>query len=209
MISVTRDTFRLAEVFTIARGSRTEAQVLTVRAFQDGVMGWAECVPYARYGETLDSVTAQIEGLAQGIHRQDLQDALPAGAARSGATSRTPSRSKNARATLDARATAASSFVSSLRTRRRRFASSATLTSAMKARQASRGTPDSKTRTPSSRPPCASTQKSALRPARRRRSTRCTTLRWQRPTLLQKKSARLPWRMERKPFCSRYACASR
>ena len=80
MISVTRDTFRLAEVFTIARGSRTEAQVLTVRAFQDGVMGWAECVPYARYGETLDSVTAQIEGLAQGIHRQDLQDALPAGA---------------------------------------------------------------------------------------------------------------------------------
>ena len=82
MISVTRDTFRLAEVFTIARGSRTEAQVLTVRAFQDGVMGWAECVPYARYGETLDSVTAQIEGLAQGIHRQDLQDALPAGAAR-------------------------------------------------------------------------------------------------------------------------------
>ena len=82
MISVTRDTFRLAEVFTIARGSRTEAQVLTVRAFQDGVMGWAECVPYARYGETLDSVAAQIEGLAQGIHRQDLQDALPAGAAR-------------------------------------------------------------------------------------------------------------------------------
>ncbi len=82
MISVTRDTFRLAEVFTIARGSRTQAEVLTVRAFQDGVMGWAECVPYARYGETLDSVTAQIKGLAQGIHRQDLQDALPAGAAR-------------------------------------------------------------------------------------------------------------------------------
>lgn len=82
MISVTRDTFRLAEVFTIARGSRTEAQVLTVRAFQDGMMGWAECVPYARYGETLDSVTAQIESLPEGIHRQDLQDALPAGAAR-------------------------------------------------------------------------------------------------------------------------------
>jgi L-alanine-DL-glutamate epimerase-like enolase superfamily enzyme len=39
-------------------------------------------VPYARYGETLDSVRAQIEGLPEGISRQDLQDALPAGAAR-------------------------------------------------------------------------------------------------------------------------------
>jgi hypothetical protein len=30
VISVTRDTFRLAQAFTISRGSRTEAQVLTV-----------------------------------------------------------------------------------------------------------------------------------------------------------------------------------
>jgi L-alanine-DL-glutamate epimerase-like enolase superfamily enzyme len=44
--------------------------------------GWGECVPYARYGETLDSVTAQIEGLPDGIDRVTLQDALPAGAAR-------------------------------------------------------------------------------------------------------------------------------
>jgi L-alanine-DL-glutamate epimerase-like enolase superfamily enzyme len=82
MLSVTADTFRLAQVFTIARGSRTEAHVLTVRAFADGVVGQGECVPYARYGETLESVTAQIEGLPEGISRQDLQDALPAGAAR-------------------------------------------------------------------------------------------------------------------------------
>lgn len=82
MLSVTPDTFRLAQVFTIARGSRTEAHVLTVRAFKDGVTGQGECVPYARYGETLDSVTAQIKGLPEGISRQNLQDALPAGAAR-------------------------------------------------------------------------------------------------------------------------------
>ncbi|WP_370251156.1 N-acetyl-D-Glu racemase DgcA [Nioella sp.] len=82
MLSVTADTFRLAQVFTIARGSRTEAHVLTVRAFADGVVGQGECVPYARYGETLDSVTAEIKGLPEGISRQDLQDALPAGAAR-------------------------------------------------------------------------------------------------------------------------------
>jgi L-alanine-DL-glutamate epimerase-like enolase superfamily enzyme len=79
---VTKDTFRLAEAFTISRGSRTEAKVLTVRAMRDGVTGWGECVPYARYGETPDSVTAQIEGLPDGISRQDLQDALPPGAAR-------------------------------------------------------------------------------------------------------------------------------
>jgi L-alanine-DL-glutamate epimerase-like enolase superfamily enzyme len=81
-ITVTRDVFRLAEAFTISRGSRTEAQVLTVRITRDGVTGWGECVPYARYDETLDSVTAEIEGLPQGIDRTVLQEALPAGAAR-------------------------------------------------------------------------------------------------------------------------------
>jgi uncharacterized NAD-dependent epimerase/dehydratase family protein len=82
VISVTRDTFRLAQAFTISRGSRTEAQVLTVRVMREGVTGIGECVPYARYGETLDSVAARIEGLPEGISRQDLQDALPPGAAR-------------------------------------------------------------------------------------------------------------------------------
>lgn len=82
MISVTSESFRLAEVFTISRGSRTEAKVLTVRITRDGVTGWGECVPYARYDETLDSVTAQINGLNAGISRAALQGALPAGAAR-------------------------------------------------------------------------------------------------------------------------------
>ncbi|MCL3882232.1 N-acetyl-D-Glu racemase DgcA [Marivita sp. GX14005] len=82
MIEVTRDVFRLAQVFTISRGSRTEAQVLTVRITRNGAQGRGECVPYARYGETLDSVTAQIESLPQDIDRAGLQTALPAGAAR-------------------------------------------------------------------------------------------------------------------------------
>ena len=81
-IEVTRDVFKLAQVFTISRGSRTEAKVLTVRAHADGIMGWGECVPYARYDETLQSVTAQIEGLSGAITRADLYDLLPAGAAR-------------------------------------------------------------------------------------------------------------------------------
>ncbi len=67
-ISVTRDVFKLAQVFTISRGSRTEAKVLTVRIEEGGVTGWGECVPYARYGETLESVTAEIEGLPGDSH---------------------------------------------------------------------------------------------------------------------------------------------
>ena len=82
MITVTRDTFRLAQTFTIARGSKTEARVLTVRIARDGIVGHGECVPYARYGETLDSVAAEIASLPEDISRLDLQAALPPGAAR-------------------------------------------------------------------------------------------------------------------------------
>ncbi|WPZ29292.1 N-acetyl-D-Glu racemase DgcA [Sulfitobacter sp. OXR-159] len=81
-IDVTADTFKLAQVFTISRGSRTEAKVLTVRVTDGGVTGWGECVPYARYDETLESVTAEINGLPGDITRQALYDLLPAGAAR-------------------------------------------------------------------------------------------------------------------------------
>lgn len=82
MITVSQDSFRLAQVFTISRGSRTEARVITVRVARDGVTGWGECVPYARYGETVESVAAQIAGLPPDIDRIALQQALPAGAAR-------------------------------------------------------------------------------------------------------------------------------
>ena len=82
MIEVTAEAFRLARPFVISRGSRTRARVLTVRVARSGVTGWGECVPYARYGETLDSVAAQIAGLPDGVLRAGLQAALPAGAAR-------------------------------------------------------------------------------------------------------------------------------
>ncbi|MEM6303756.1 MAG: N-acetyl-D-Glu racemase DgcA [Pseudomonadota bacterium] len=82
-VTVTADTFRLAQVFTISRGSRTEAKVITARIEDAGATGWGECVPYARYGETLESVTAQIEALnGAALTREGLYDLLPAGAAR-------------------------------------------------------------------------------------------------------------------------------
>ena len=81
-VEVTRDVFRLAQVFTISRGSRTEAQVLTVTVSEGGVTGRGECVPYARYGESLDSVEAQIAGLPETFTRADLPGLLEPGAAR-------------------------------------------------------------------------------------------------------------------------------
>lgn len=82
MITVRPETFALAQTFTIARGAKTAAHVLTVAVTRAGHTGRGECVPYARYGETLDSVAAQIADLPPGIERDALQRALPAGAAR-------------------------------------------------------------------------------------------------------------------------------
>lgn len=81
-ITVTPDVFKLAQVFTISRGSRTEAKVLTVQVEDGDHVGWGECVPYARYDETLESVTAEIEALPNVFTREELQRLLPAGAAR-------------------------------------------------------------------------------------------------------------------------------
>jgi len=81
-LTVTRDRFPLREVFTISRGSKTEAAVLTVALSREGATGRGECVPYARYGESLDSVAAEISALPEAIDRATLQNLLPAGAAR-------------------------------------------------------------------------------------------------------------------------------
>lgn len=76
----------IAGSFTISRGSRTEAVVVVTTITEGGVTGMGECVPYARYGESVESVVAEIEGVAaairDGASRQDLMALLPAGAAR-------------------------------------------------------------------------------------------------------------------------------
>jgi L-alanine-DL-glutamate epimerase-like enolase superfamily enzyme len=87
-LSVREEVFPVAGVFTISRGSRTEIRVVTTE-LSDGVhTGRGECVPYARYGESVDSVIATIRSveadLAAGLDRQGLQARLPSGAARNG-----------------------------------------------------------------------------------------------------------------------------
>ena len=56
--------------------------MLVAVAEQDGVSGFGECVPYARYGETLDGVRRTIESLEPPFDRMELQSLLPPGAAR-------------------------------------------------------------------------------------------------------------------------------
>lgn len=72
--------------FTISRGTKTTAETIIVELKNNGVTGRGECVPYGRYGETLESVKAQIEWVLPevkcGINREQLQALLPSGAAR-------------------------------------------------------------------------------------------------------------------------------
>ncbi len=76
----------IAGAFTISRGSKTQAEVVVAEVSEGVYRGRGECVPYARYGETVEGVLATISALApqiaDGLDRAGLQSALPAGAAR-------------------------------------------------------------------------------------------------------------------------------
>jgi L-alanine-DL-glutamate epimerase-like enolase superfamily enzyme len=80
------NSFPIAGTFTISRGAKTSAEVISVTLRENGRIGWGECVPYRRYGETMESVEAQIEAarplIEAGISRDDLQSAMAPGAAR-------------------------------------------------------------------------------------------------------------------------------
>jgi len=76
----------LAAAFVISRGSKTEAEVVVAEVSDGKHRGRGESVPYGRYGETTETVTAQIESvrveIEAGAGRAELQGLLPAGAAR-------------------------------------------------------------------------------------------------------------------------------
>ncbi len=76
------DTFPLAQVFTISRGSRTEAKVVRVTLRDGDLVAHGECVPYARYGETPESVITQLQDLKDPFDHKGLPNVLAAGAAR-------------------------------------------------------------------------------------------------------------------------------
>src|SRR5262249_28105923 len=85
-LSVRVERCPIAGSFAISRGAKTEA-VVVVAELSDGIhRGRGECVPYARYGETVEGVAAAIAAvtadIARGLDRERLQSAMPAGAAR-------------------------------------------------------------------------------------------------------------------------------
>jgi len=85
-LSVQIERWPLANAFTISRGSKTEAVVVTVELGDGTHRGRGECVPYPRYRESPEGVVAAIEAmrpaLARGLDRTALQSEMPPGAAR-------------------------------------------------------------------------------------------------------------------------------
>lgn len=85
-LQISIEKYPIAGQFTIARGSKTEAAVVVVTLAENNFYGRGECVPYSRYGESLESVTAQIENvrsqIEKGISRTELLNLMPRGAAR-------------------------------------------------------------------------------------------------------------------------------
>ncbi|MFC3716490.1 N-acetyl-D-Glu racemase DgcA [Luteimonas soli] len=85
-LSARHRSWPLATPFRISRGVKHSAEAVVVEIREGGCRGRAESVPYARYGETIESVLQQIEGarqaIAEGASRAQLAELLPAGAAR-------------------------------------------------------------------------------------------------------------------------------
>ena len=84
-LDVAIERFPIRGRFAIARGARTDAEVVVATLKADGLTGRGECVPYARYGETPQGVAVAIAAMAdriEGLDRKALQTAMPAGAAR-------------------------------------------------------------------------------------------------------------------------------
>lgn len=78
--------FPLREPFVIARGAVLEVSVVSAVVTDGAHIGCGECRPYARYAESADAVARTLRScepdLRRGMNRAELQDRLPAGAAR-------------------------------------------------------------------------------------------------------------------------------
>ncbi len=76
----------IAGGFTISRGTKTHAHVVVAAVTDGAVTGQGECVPYARYGESVDivrrAIDAMAEDVAAGLNRHQLAAVMPPGAAR-------------------------------------------------------------------------------------------------------------------------------
>ncbi len=76
------ETWPIAGSFVISRGARTEAAVVVAEVSDGTHVGRGECVPYARYGETVESVLSEIRAVDLVDDRKALRWKTPPGAAR-------------------------------------------------------------------------------------------------------------------------------
>jgi L-alanine-DL-glutamate epimerase-like enolase superfamily enzyme len=85
-LRVRHEAWPIHGVFRISRGARTQAHVVVAEVDDGAHAGRGECVPYPHYGESVEGVMAQIDGMGDaivgGLSRAELQESLPAGAAR-------------------------------------------------------------------------------------------------------------------------------
>jgi L-alanine-DL-glutamate epimerase-like enolase superfamily enzyme len=81
-----RETWPVAGVFRISRSAVTEVEVIVVEVEDGGLVGRGEGCPEARYREGAAGSLEQLESVRRhaeaGLDRAELQDLLPAGAAR-------------------------------------------------------------------------------------------------------------------------------
>jgi len=86
MLTLAVERWPILGSFAISRGAKTEAVVVVAELSDGNARGRGECVPYARYGESVEGVTAVLDRmrpqLQQGLDRNGLQKAMPPGAAR-------------------------------------------------------------------------------------------------------------------------------
>lgn len=83
---LTTKSWPIAGAFTISRGSKTHADVVVVELMSNGHIGRGECVPYARYGESIEQVLQDLATIESNLTAhttaQEIAKWLPAGAAR-------------------------------------------------------------------------------------------------------------------------------
>lgn len=85
-LSVQEEVFPIRGAFRISREARTHSRVVVATVSDGPHTGRGECVPYPRYGESVEGVVAAIEAMAgdvaDGMNAAALQEKMPPGAAR-------------------------------------------------------------------------------------------------------------------------------
>ncbi|MCA3561993.1 MAG: dipeptide epimerase [Aestuariivirga sp.] len=85
-LTIAEERWPIAGSFTISRGSKTEAHVVTVTLEDGGVAGRGECVPYPRYAETVPQTMAALDAargrIEAGMARGDIASIVAPRAAR-------------------------------------------------------------------------------------------------------------------------------